>query len=73
MASKTDGARATDARLIRMRELQTLVGMRRSTIHRLISEGRFPEPIHPLANRLAAWRSTDVQAWIRDRFDGKAA
>ena len=47
MARKTDVARATDARLIRMRELQTLVGMRRSTIHRLISEGRFPSRFIP--------------------------
>jgi len=60
-------------RLVRMRELQTLVGLGRSTIHRLIAKGRFPEPLHPLGNHIAAWRYSEVSAWISDRCDGRAA
>ena len=60
-------------RLIRMRELKTLVSLGPSTIYRLINEGRFPKPLHPFGNRIAAWRSTDVQQWIADRYAGKAA
>jgi prophage regulatory protein len=60
-------------RLIRMRELRTLVGLGRSTIHRLVAQGRFPKPIHPFGNRTAAWRYSAVATWIADRCAGKAA
>ena len=33
-------------RIIRMRELVSKVGYARSTIHALIKEGRFPEPLN---------------------------
>jgi len=62
-----------DERLVRMRELQRLVGLARSTIHRLVAQGRFPQPVHPLGNKVAAWRMSEVSAWISDRCDGKAA
>ena len=60
-------------RLIRMKELITLVGLGRSTIYRLVAEGRFPPPIYPFNNRLAAWPYSQIAAWIADRCDGKAA
>jgi prophage regulatory protein len=60
-------------RLVRMKELRVLTGLGRSTIHRLISEGRFPKQIHPFGNRMAAWRLSDVQQWIAHRCEGKAA
>jgi len=62
-----------DERLIRMRELRTLVGLGRSTIHRLVAADRFPPPIHPFGNRIAAWRYSEVAAWIAERCAGKAA
>ena len=76
MASKTDADpwhHGGGERLIRMRELTRLVGAGRSTIHRLVADGRFPRPIYPYGNRIAAWRSTDVQQWIAARFRGEAA
>jgi prophage regulatory protein len=60
-------------RLVRMRELNRLVGLGRSTIHRLVAQGRFPEPLHPFGNRIAAWRYSEVARWIAERCDGKAA
>jgi predicted DNA-binding transcriptional regulator AlpA len=63
----------SDERLIRMKELQGLVGLARSTIHRLVAQGRFPEPIHPLGNHIATWRYSEVSTWIADRCDGKVA
>jgi prophage regulatory protein len=62
-----------DERLIRRREVSNLTGLAASTIYRLVAQGRFPEPLHPLGNRMAAWRATDVRAWIADRASGKAA
>ena len=60
-------------RLVRMRELRTLVGLGRSTVHRLVAEGRFPPPLHPFGNRIAAWRYSEVAHWISERCSGKAA
>ena len=60
-------------RLVRMRELKTLVGLGRSTIYRLVAEGRFPPQIHPLANRISAWRYSEVAQWIADRSAGRPA
>jgi prophage regulatory protein len=60
-------------RLVRMKELRVLTGLGRSTIHRLITQGRFPRQLHPFGNGLAAWRYSDVARWIADRCAGKAA
>ena len=60
-------------RLVRMRELRTLVGLGRSTIYRLVAQGRFPAPLHPFGNRIAAWRYTEVAAWIEARCRGEVA
>ena len=62
------------ARLIRMKELKVLTGLGRSTIHRLVAQGRFPPPIHPFGHsRVAAWKSTEIDAWIGARFRGEVA
>jgi len=51
-----------------------MTGLARSTIQRLKTQGRFPKPIHPLGHiRVAAWRLSDVQAWVDARAAGKAA
>jgi prophage regulatory protein len=64
----------SDERLIRMKELKLLTGLGRSTIHRLISQGRFPPPLHPFGHdRLSAWRYSQVAAWIQARCRGEIA
>ena len=73
-ARRTLTADNAPSRLIRMKELRLLTGLGKSTIHRLISEGRFPAQVHPFGHsRVAAWRSTDVSAWIEARFRGEPA
>jgi predicted DNA-binding transcriptional regulator AlpA len=60
-------------RLVRMHELEQLVGLKKPTINRLIADGRFPDRIHPLGNRMSAWRWSEVKAWIDARAVGKPA
>ena len=60
-------------RLVRMRELRALVGIGPSTIYRLIQQGRFPRPCHPLGNNISAWRYSEVAQWIADRSAGRPA
>ena len=38
----------------------------RSTIYRLIAEGKFPPPVK-LADRAVAWRLADIEAWEQSR------
>lgn len=47
-------------------------GVPRSTLYRLIKQGRFPAPVK-LSERSSAWRSSDVDAWIADRSNGTPA
>ena len=57
-----------DERLVRMKEVRALTGLGRSTIHRLIREGRFPKNFHLFGNpKLAAWKYSDIARWIADR------
>ena len=64
---------APPERLVRMNELRAITGLGKSTINRLIAQGRFPQRLHPLGHGgMSAWRYTEVAAWVADRCDGKA-
>ena len=53
-------------RIVRIRELTTIVSMSRSYIYELMSTGDFPQPVR-LGPRAVGWRLSDVQAWIDSR------
>ncbi|MEE4961386.1 helix-turn-helix transcriptional regulator [Pseudomonas viridiflava] len=60
--------------LIRMREVEGIVGMKRSTIYKLMQQPAscFPQPVK-LSNSTArgapvAWVLSEVQAWARSRI-----
>ena len=53
-------------RLLRLAAVRAMTGLRRSTLCRLIQQGEFPAPIHPLGHsRFAAWRLSEVRQWIK--------
>jgi prophage regulatory protein len=49
-------------RLIRLKEVITMIGLGRSSIYRYVSEGRFPAPIK-VGYRSVRWKLADVLAW----------
>lgn len=49
--------------LIREKELLQGVPFGKSTLWRLVSEGKFPKPTK-LSPRVTVWRLTDVEAWL---------
>jgi prophage regulatory protein len=49
-------------RLLRLAEVSTMVGLKRSSIYRYVAEGRFPHPIR-VGIRGVRWRLSDVLAW----------
>ncbi len=63
--------------LIRMREVEGIVGMKRSTIYKLMQrpECGFPQPVK-LSTSTArgapvAWVLSEVQAWARSRIEAR--
>ena len=54
-------------RLVRMPEVETLTGCKKSTIYLLIQQGKFPQPVR-LSARLSAWPETAVLQWVQDRI-----
>lgn len=54
-----------ETRLIRLKEVQHLTGLPRSTLYHLMDVEQFPKP-HKLAKRAIAWNERDVREWIKD-------
>lgn len=54
--------------LLRLPQVQTATGYKRSTIYRLIQEGKFPPPIL-LGDRATAWIEDEINRWIQQRID----
>ncbi|MDP2443295.1 helix-turn-helix transcriptional regulator [Rhodoferax sp.] len=53
-----------DDALLQIHTVTTLAGLGRSTIYRLVSEGKFPQPIKR-GLRCTRFRAGDVTAWLK--------
>ncbi|PJK15324.1 hypothetical protein CO613_01030 [Lysobacteraceae bacterium NML07-0707] len=53
--------------LLRLPEVQSLAGLSRSGIYRLVRLGRFPKPVK-VGSKASAWPLSEVQAWITARI-----
>lgn len=58
-------------RLLRLAEVESLSGAKRSTIYQLMKEGKFPRQI-TVSRRFAAWPESAVLQWVQDRINGGA-
>jgi prophage regulatory protein len=56
---------------LRLPELVPRVGLKRSSIYRLIQLGQFPKP-HQLSYRAVGWYSCDIESWISERLGGSS-
>jgi prophage regulatory protein len=54
-------------KVIRLRDLPNYVGLGRTQVEQLISEGRFPKPVK-LSTRRIAWLESEIIAWQQDRI-----
>ena len=61
-AKQTD----TQRTLLRRPQVETITGLSRSTIYRLIAEAKFPAPIR-LTERCVAWPSDQIAIWVDSR------
>ncbi len=54
-------------RIIRLGNVINATGLARSTIYKLIGEGKFPMPV-PLVGRSVGWLESEVHEWIKSRI-----
>ena len=53
-------------RMLRLREVEHLTGLRRSAIYLAAARGHFPRP-RKLTSVATAWREDEIRAWIESR------
>lgn len=49
--------------LLRLPEVEAVVGLKKSKLYTLIQEGKFPQPVK-LGTRSVRWKASAVYAWI---------
>ncbi|MFA9459909.1 helix-turn-helix transcriptional regulator [Thiohalorhabdus sp. Cl-TMA] len=55
-----------EKRVLRLREVSDRYGLSRSTVYRLMGQGKFPKPIQ-LGPQAVAWRVEDLEEWLASR------
>ena len=55
-------------RFVRLPEVITIVGFKKSTIWAKIKDGTFPKPIK-LADRITVWKLTDLDKWVKQEIE----
>ena len=58
-------------RLLRLPQVEALVGIRKSTIYEGVRAGTFPAPIK-LSRRTVCWPAAAIDAWITERIKAGA-
>lgn len=54
-------------RFIRVKEVQALTGLGRSSIYKFMGEGRFPQSLS-LGDRAVAWGEEEILDWMEARL-----
>jgi prophage regulatory protein len=57
-------------RYIRWKELKQDIPFSRSTVYRMILDGRFPKPVR-IGKHATAWMSSEIKKWMREREDAR--
>lgn len=60
----SDGVPSAD-RLLRIEEVMARIGLRRTKIYAMISEGTFPKP-YKLSRKASRWSEREVDDWIAE-------
>ena len=56
-------------RLLRLADVENTTGCKKSTIYKLMKEGKFPRCVY-ITSRMVAWPETAVLTWVQSRIDG---
>ena len=55
-------------RIMRLKEVMNTTGLGRSSIYKLMSEGRFPRSVS-LHARASGWVDEEIEAWVTERIE----
>ncbi len=58
-------------RLLRLPQVEALVGIRKTSIYDGVKAGTFPAPVK-LSRRVAVWPAAAIDAWITERIKAGA-
>jgi prophage regulatory protein len=58
---------AQPERLLRLPDVENLVGLRKSSIYDAMKRGEFPVPVK-LSRRAVCWPASAIDAWIAERI-----
>ena len=56
-------------RMLRRRSVERMTGLSKSTLYRLIRQGRFPPPLR-LTRKAVRWRREEIDEWLSGRPRG---
>lgn len=56
------------AQLLRMREVEAITGLSKSTIYNYMNDGRFPRPVW-IGRNTVRFRASAIQQWISELAD----
>lgn len=62
------GSLTNENALLRLDNVKKLTGIGRSTIYRLIAQGRFPKAVHPAGSRISAWVAGEIDQWLEEQI-----
>ncbi len=60
------GINAKPARLLRRKDVENAVGLKRSSIYELMKKGEFPRPIR-IGQKAVGWLEHEVDDWLNER------
>ena len=62
---------ANCGRILRRAEVESFVGLSRSTLYAMMAEGTFPKPVK-LGKRAVGWPETAISDWLESRKSAAA-
>ena len=63
----TSKAHGTHVQIIRMGELSKRLGLAKSTLYKMIAEGKFPKGFSINGGKATGWLSTAIDQWLEER------
>lgn len=66
------GVAAPPDRLMKLREVENMAGLGKSSIYRRIATGEFPRPV-TLSPNVVRWRESEISAWLNSLRPTSAA
>lgn len=67
MDTRNNNSRLLDDKMVDMKFITEFTGLTDKWFYKLISEGKFPEPIK--LGRSSRWLQSEVEKWVQERIE----